>query len=77
MVQEFISRLARIQITPEIIVEALKLPQETRIIGCIEFAGLIELKVEHPDLPELKHGDKIPLIKPIYKKIEFNWGIGE
>jgi len=71
----------RIRISEELLLEALKMPAETRIvrIGMAQVynavGGTIEMIVEHPDFQEHVAGEEIELINPTYETIRFDWGL--
>lgn len=72
------NRIARIQIHEELIRQFLRFPEGTEISDIYRTpAGKIDrvytLVVRHGDLPEVEDGDEIPLITPVYEKINFHW----
>ncbi len=73
------AKLVRIKVAKELLVQALQLPTETTIINTIdsEADDAVQLVLEHPNLPDLKADEPIPLTKPIYHKIttEFDWNL--
>ena len=71
-------RLARFRISAELLISALQMPKDTeaRNITMDDFyANTFMITVEHPDLPEVEHGNAIPLVTPQISEIRWDWGI--
>ena len=69
-------KVGRIQIQPEIILQWLDYVGG-RITGIgfnSDYAEIIELVIEHPDMPEVKDCGVIPIIKPIYTRTQDSMG---
>ena len=83
MDQPFIRHIARVEISPELLVKHLHMPDGTEIFAAIVERGVhgyvVSLGVEHPDLPAVEEGEVAPLISPIitYHKEswEFDWNV--
>jgi hypothetical protein len=62
---------ARVAIAPDLLIAALHLPADTRIVGADmdHSHGHVVLAVAHPDLKELhiKEGEQLPITTPIFR----------
>lgn len=75
------SHIARIEISPELLVKHLHMPDGTDILGSMVERGVhghvVVLLVEHEDLPAVNEGEVAPLISPIItyhrESWEFDW----
>ncbi len=75
----------KIVATPQVLIGAFGLPEDTTFIGCrsdIGICGLmVEIFVSHNDLPEVAEGEVIPQIHPTISRNEkgelslMSWGI--
>lgn len=69
------------QLSTDLFIESLGLPFDTEIIGVLwDFEHqCMEVYVEHPDLNEVEHGEKIPLLQPIitHTKRTWDWNVEE
>ncbi len=70
---------AKFDVTAELIVQALALPEGTKlhaIVASYEFPGVFTLYVEHPDLPELTGmgvSEIVPTFSADYTKCPTTW----
>ena len=76
--------IARIIVDYTVLRQVLGLPDDARIVGVREGGRLfaIEVKVEHPDCPEVEEGSIIPVVEPTFewcdmegKEILTDWGV--
>lgn len=77
--------VAIVQISTDLILQALAFPEETKVRACIgerAWLGRIELVIEHPDLPSVADGQAISEIVPVFtwkgedrpaKFLNFSW----
>lgn len=64
-------RLALLRIDAGLLVRALGLPDDVLIDGArVTFGdlGIVELRVEHGALPEVKHGERLPVVTALFDK---------
>lgn len=68
------SRLARVTVSPELLREALRLPNETEIVGVKMtsdfYPSAIEFVLRHRDFDVIPQGGRIPLTLIEYRHIE-------
>jgi hypothetical protein len=73
--------VARIEVSPELIVKALHFPEDTTIIFSQVKRGthgyVVVFGVEHDDLPQVEEGEEAPIICPQVtyhrESWDFNW----
>ena len=81
MSSEFSTRIARVEVSPELIVKALHFPDNTEIVFSQVKRGthgyVVVLGVHHPDLPLVEEGEEAPVICPVVKyhreRWDFDW----
>lgn len=66
-------------VTPELVREAINMPQNHDIVGC-EFDAIgrcLRLVIDGPDMPEVAEGEQFPLISAeltrIPERIDWKW----
>ena len=70
---------AMVRVTKELLIDALKLPEDTEIISVHLnyeiYPSVIEIVVEHPELKQIDEGERIPIVNPRLEKIiyKFDW----
>jgi hypothetical protein len=69
------SRRARLQVAPELLCQALDLPDDVRIMGATFTYGahgghVVDLLIEHASLPELNRGAIIPIVNAYYERVK-------
>lgn len=70
--------LGRLVVDYDLLKEALGLPEDAVILGVSDGGrfGAMELKVEHPKLPEVREGHVIPEVWPSFegdKLVDWGW----
>jgi hypothetical protein len=68
-----------LKVSHQLVLESLGLPEDTTILGAwmAPFGVCVWLAVEHPDLPEVPEGAPLPILTPIFARINFDWNTNE
>lgn len=73
------SKVARIEISSDLLAQALHFPEGTVFRNCLggspTINGGVLLIVEHEDLPDVEVGGLIPQITPMFERIAFDWNL--
>lgn len=63
-------RRAIVLISPELLLEAMKFPETTKVLQCrVTERSDIELVCEHDALPEVPWGNVLPTVKPLIEHV--------
>lgn len=70
------NNFARIQVDIDAFRHMMGMPINTNILDIQfnnKFWGTIDIIVEHPDLSEVKEGERIPTVQPVIHQINWDW----
>jgi len=72
--------MALLEVSPEMLLRALKLPSDTKLLEAKTdpnyYGGVLLMRIEHPDLPAVRHGECLRKISAsVYGNVFVKWDL--